>query len=73
MGAIHHNFARKKVGDTEKRAKHEVYSAYNEMNVVRSFDRTFFLCSDFSFVDFEVTAAYGESPKPFTRCKGLMR
>ena len=47
MGAIHQNFARKNVGDTEKRAKHEVYCAYSEMNVVRSFDRTFFLCSDF--------------------------
>ena len=47
MGAIHQNFARKKVGDTERRAKHEVYSAYSDMNVVRSFDRTFFLCSDF--------------------------
>ena len=47
MGAIHQKFAPQKVGDTEKRAKHWVHSACSEMNVVRSFDRKFFLCSDF--------------------------
>ena len=47
MGSIHQKFARKKVGDTEKRAKHWVHCACSEMNVVRSFDRKFFLCLDF--------------------------
>ena len=47
MGAIHQKFARKKVGDTEKRAKLEVHCEYSEMNVVRSFDRKFFPSSDF--------------------------
>ena len=48
MGAIHQKFARKKVGDTKKRAKLDcVHSACSEMNEVRSFDRKFFLCSDF--------------------------
>ena len=42
MGSIHQKFARKKVGDTEKRAKHWVRSACSEMNVGRSFDRSFF-------------------------------
>ena len=42
MGSIHQKFARKKVGDTEKRAKHWVHSPCSEMNVVRSFDRSFF-------------------------------
>ena len=31
-GAIHQNFARKKVGDIEKRAKHERHGACSEMN-----------------------------------------
>ena len=48
MGASHQKFARQKVGDTEKRAKYSVHSACSEMNVVRSFDRKFFLCSDFN-------------------------
>ena len=47
MGPIHQKFACKKVGDTEKCAKLEVECACSEMNVVRSFDRKFFLCSDF--------------------------
>ena len=47
MGGIHQKFERKMVGDTEKRAKHWVHCACSEMNVVRSFDRKFFLRSDF--------------------------
>ena len=37
--AIDQTFARKKVGDAKKRAKHWVHSACSERNVVRSFDR----------------------------------